>query len=71
MLLHSPAFAVDTATVSVLAVAGLEESDTVDELLLLAVEAVEGDRQLGGAVQTPAPSSTARGGSSTSPAPTT
>lgn len=51
VLLHQPAFAVDIATVSVLAVAGLEESDTVDELLLLAVEAVEGDPQLGDTVQ--------------------
>lgn len=49
--LHSPAFAVDTAAVSVLAVAGLEEPDTVDELLALAVAAVEGDSSLAGTVQ--------------------
>ena len=51
VLLHTPAFPVDTATVSVLAVAGMEEPDTVDALLELAVQAVEGDCQLGGAVQ--------------------
>ena len=41
----------DTASLSVLAVAGLEEPDTIDMLLALAVDAVEGDSQLGGAVQ--------------------
>jgi hypothetical protein len=51
VILHSPAFAVDTATMSVLAVAGLEEPDTVDLLLSLAAQAVEEDAQLDGAVQ--------------------
>jgi hypothetical protein len=51
VMLHQPAFTIDTASLSVLAVAGLEEPDTVDLLLALAVAAVEGDSQLGGAVQ--------------------
>ena len=51
VLLHTPAFPVDTATVSVLAVAGLEEPATVDALLEATVAAVEADGQLGDTVQ--------------------
>ena len=51
VLLHQPAFPIDTATVSVLAVAGLEEPATVDALLSATVAAVEADGQLGGTVQ--------------------
>ena len=51
VLLHTPAFTVDTATVSVLAVGGLDDPGTVDALLAATVRAVEADNQLGGAVQ--------------------
>jgi hypothetical protein len=51
VLLHQPTFAIDTATVSLLAVGGLDDSGTVDVLLAVAVDAVEADPQLGDAVQ--------------------
>ena len=51
VLLHQPSFAVDTASVSVLAVGGLDDPTTVDGLLSAVVSAVEGDPQLGDVVQ--------------------
>ena len=51
VMLRQPTFAIDTATVSVLAVAGMEEPATIDALLALTVAAVEADEQLGGTVQ--------------------
>ena len=55
VLLHQPTFTIDTATVSVLAVGGLDDPVTVDALLSAAVDAVEGDPQLGDVVQTARP----------------
>ena len=49
--LHQPAFAVDTADISVLAVAGLDDPYTVDVLLAAAAAAVQADPQLDGNVQ--------------------
>lgn len=51
VLLHQPTLAIDTATVSVLCVGGLDDPTTVDGLLSAAVSAVEGDPQLGDVVQ--------------------
>jgi hypothetical protein len=49
---HSPAFAIDTAQLNVLAAVGPMDADALDDLLGAATEAIEKDPTLGGAVQT-------------------
>jgi hypothetical protein len=51
VILHQPAFPIDTATVTVLAVGGIDDPGTVDALLAVSVAAVEADPQLGAVVQ--------------------
>jgi hypothetical protein len=51
VILHQPTFAIDTASVIVLAVGGLDDSMTVDALLATAVAAIEADSSLGDVVQ--------------------
>lgn len=48
---HSPAFAVDQASLAVLAAVGVEDGDNLDGLLSVATSAIESDPSLGGAVQ--------------------
>ena len=51
MAKHTPSFAVDLASVSVLGAVGVEDGDGLDDLLSVANDAIEVDPSLGLAVQ--------------------